>query len=330
MRSSRHASPLVGLLALVVAALGGAALGSAGDASAGTAKGTLTVNGESVTLKHAYARKVMGATMPDSQQFELRAPDEGETAVAGTFVVLTDVPLPVADLTYVSVLMGALESGKVQGVSWIVDGGGQVAQQSMYHRALSRSVPGSPDTFELARLDERVAGKAAADGDFFDDAWTYDLTFDATVAPLPKASLQPGTATGTLTVDGQVHQLRHAYARVEPGSFDPKKKQVVLDLFDVEVPEKTLKSRFAMMDLARGGKAHGLSVTIDAEGDVISGSFYLAGLEMASSTGWQQLETVAFDKGAIEGRLYSREAHDLLGHTVAIDARFHVAAGAVQ
>ena len=325
MRSSRHASPLVGLLALVVAAVGGAALGSAGDVEGGTAKGTLTVNGESVTLKHAYARKVMGATMPDSQQFELRAPDEGETAVAGTFVVLTDVPLPVADLTYVSSVEGALRDGKVQGITWVIHGKRQAGRQSLHHGALGSDVPGRPDTFEVSRLDARVAGKASAEADFFDDAWTYDVTFDAPVEPLPKPSMQPGTAAGTLTLDGKVYELRHAYAFLVPGFFDPKKKDVVLHLVDAPVPAATLADRFGPRDLIKAGKLHGLTVTIDANGRLISGGFHLAGLEFASSTGWQKLEPLLFDAGKIEGRLYSEGAHEIMDHELVLDARFHVA-----
>ena len=290
----------------------------------GTATGTLTVNGKAVTLKHAYARKVTGATMPDSNQFELRAPEEGETAAEGVLVVLTDRPLPVADLTYVSSIDGALRDGEVQGISWVIDKR-EAKRQSLHHAALGSEVPGRPDTFAVSRLDTRVAGKATAEADFFDDAWTYDVSFDAPVEPLPKPSMQPGTVAGTLTLDGKVYELRHAYARTEPGAFDPKKKDVVLHLVDAPVAESILADRFGPRDLIKAGKLHGLWVTIDANARVISGGFHLAGLEFASSTGWQQLEALAFDAGKIEGRLYSREAHEIMGHQLLLDARFNVA-----
>jgi hypothetical protein len=318
------------LLALGFATLlaAGAAAASA-DVKPGTATGTLTVNGKKVTLKHSYARRVTGATLPDSGQFELRPPEEGEKAAEATFVVLTDVPLPVADLTYVSALQTALAGGKVQGISWVVDKDGQAFHQSIVHKALGRDVPGHPDTFEVSGKDGHIAGKAASDADFFDDAWSYDVTFDATVAPLPTASMQPGSASGTLSVDGTVYQLRHAYARTEPGAFDPKQKQVVLELFDAEVAAGARKDHFAMIDLVRGGKVHGLSVTIDTDRRVITGGFYVTALESASSTGWQQLEAIAFDmKSGIEGRLYSKGVQDLLGHPVQIDVRFNVAPAA--
>jgi hypothetical protein len=297
----------------------------AADDKAGSATGTLTVNGTPIKLTHAYARKVRGATSPDSDQFELRPPREGETAAEGVFLVLTDAPLPVPDLTYVSSVQSALSDGKVQGISWIVDGKKQAQGQALHHRALSREVPGRPDSFEISRLDARVAGKAGAEADFFDDAWTYEVSFDAPVQPLPAASMQAGTATGTLTVDGKVYQLRHAYARKEPGAFDEKKTDVVLDLLDAPVPEAALKNRFGLRDLVAAGKVHGLSVTIDASGQVISGGFYMPGLEFASSTGWQKLEPVAFDASTLEGRLYSQGEHDLFEHKVTIDARFNVA-----
>ena len=311
-------------LAILALCLGCFCAPLSAQVSGGTATGTLTVNGEAVTLKHAYARKVSGATMPDSGQFELRRPEEGETAAEGVLVVLTDRPLPVADLTYVSSVEGASREGKVQGISWVVDSKRQAARQSLFHSALGSEVPGSPDAFEVSRLDARVAGKAAADADFFDDAWTYDVTFDAPVEALPKPSMTPGSAAGTLTVDGKVYELRHAYARTEPGAFDPKKRDVVVHLVDVAVPPVTFEDRFGPRDLIAAGKLHGLSVTIDAGGRVISGGFHLDGLEFASSTGWQQLETVAFDAGSIEGRLYSKGAHEMMGHQLVLDVRFNV------
>jgi len=310
---------IVGLCSLAAAAT------FAVEAAGGAATGTLTVNGKPIALEHAYARKVKGATTPDGGQFELRPPEEGETAAEATLVVLTDKPLPVADLTYVSSVEGALQGGAVQGISWIVDGKRQAARQSLHHGALGREVPGHPDTFEVSRLDDRVVGKAFAEADFFDDAWTYQVTFDAPVQPLPKPSMQAGTAAGTLTVDGKVYELRHAYARTEPGAFDETKKDVVLDLVDAPAPAATFKDHFGARDLVKAGKLHGLSVTIDASGRVISGSFYLPELEFASSTGWQQLETVAFDARTLEGRLYSKGAHEILGHQLVLDARFNVA-----
>lgn len=314
------------LLALAIVGLCVAALAVplAAEAPGGTATGTLTVNGKPVTLKHAYARKVMGAKLPESDQLELRPPEQGETAAEGVLVVLTDKPLPVADLTYVSTVEGALREGKVQGISWVVDATKRAHRQSLHHGALGREVPGSPDTFEVSRLDARVVGKAAAQADFFDDAWTYQVTFDAPVQPLPKASMQAGTAAGTLTVDGKVYELRHAYAHTEPGAFDETKKDVVLSLVDAEAPAATFKDRFGARDLVKAGKLHGLAVTIDASGRVISGSFYLPELEFASSTGWQQLEPVAFDARALEGRLYSKGAQEIMGHQLVLDARFNV------
>ncbi len=141
----------------------------------------------------------------------------------------------------------------------------------------------------------------------------------------PSHRWQPGTAAGTLTVDGKVYELRHAYAFTQPGFFDPKKKDVVLHLVDVPVPAAILADRFGPRDLIKAGKLHGLTVTIDANGRVISGGFHLAGLEFASSTGWQQLETLAFDTSTVEGRLYTREPHEIMDHELVLDARFNVA-----
>jgi hypothetical protein len=311
-------------LAVLALCLGAARSPLSAEVPGGTATGSLTVNGEAVALKHAYARRVTGATVPDSAQLELRRPEEGEAAAEGVLVVLTDRPLPVADLTYVSSVEGALREGEVQGIWWVVDGQRQAANQSLYHSALTNEVPGRPDTFAVSRLDARIAGKAFAAADFFDDAWTYDVTFDAPVQALPMPSMQPGAAAGTLTVDGKVYELRHAHARTQPGAFDPKTRDVVVDLVDVAVPPATFEDRFGSRDLVKAGKLHGLSVTIDAKGRVISGAFHLDGLEFASSTGWQQLETVAFDAGGLEGRLYSEGAHEIMGHQLVLDVRFRV------
>jgi hypothetical protein len=310
--------------ALVAAGLGLAALPGRAELAAGTAGGTLTVNGKKIALHHAYARKVKGAVPAESEGFEMRDPEPGETAAEGTYLVLTDVPLPVTDLAYVSAVESALSGGKVQGISWLVGPTKQPGKQDIYHSALKGQVAGNCDHFEITRLDSRIAGKAAEEDDFFDNAWTFDLTFDAPVAALPSRAMQPGTIAGTLTADGKSYTLTHVYARSEPGTFDPKKKQFVVDVVDAEVPPGALKDRFGMMDLARAGKVHGLSVTIDADRRVISGSFYLPGLEAASSTGWQQFEAVVFDAHAIEGRLYTKEPEEIFDHTLTLDARFDV------
>jgi hypothetical protein len=55
-------------------------------------------------------------------------------------------------------------------------------------------------------------------------------------AAAPPTGLAPGRAKGTITVNGKVVTLAHAYAALEPNPFDEKKSDIVVLLTDRPLP----------------------------------------------------------------------------------------------
>ena len=120
------------------------------------------------------------------------------------------------------------------------------------------------------------------------------------------AQAQPGTATGTFTVNGRQIGLRHAYASVQPGAFDAKTEDVRLLLTDLPVTELARTDTFALARLARGGQLHGIEVVLDAKGEPMSGFLFLDSFNgMVSVSGVHQFERKAFERLLISGRMFT-------------------------
>src|SRR5207247_524426 len=101
-----------------------------------------------------------------------------------------------------------------------------------------------------------------------------------------QAAGREGTVTGTLTLNGASTPLAHVYASVEPGIFDKAAEDVHILLSDVPLPDDTRADTFAMIHLARDGKARVVEVIVDASGQVISGAIYAKNFDgMVSVTG---------------------------------------------
>ena len=60
------------------------------------------------------------------------------------------------------------------------------------------------------------------------------------------ASAQPGTVTGTMTVNGKPFALRHVYASAQPAFFDKKSEDVRVLFTDVPLDEKQRADIFAI------------------------------------------------------------------------------------
>ena len=120
------------------------------------------------------------------------------------------------------------------------------------------------------------------------------------------AQAQPGTATGTFTVNGRQIGLRYAYASVQPGAFDAKTEDVRLLLTDVPVDEPSRTDTFALARLARGKKLNGIEVVLDAKGEPMSGFLFLDSFNgMVSVSGVHQFERKAFERLLISGRMFT-------------------------
>jgi hypothetical protein len=147
--------------------------GRADTAADGKAEGTLTVNGKTTTVAYAYARMVPGFFDKDKKD---------------THVIVSDVPLDAKALADEFVRIGMAKEGKLHAFEITIDADGKPVSTAWRHDGFKGPMPSglsSADVFTKKVLDGKVVEasyKSAAPGDFFDNTYSFDVTFRATVA----------------------------------------------------------------------------------------------------------------------------------------------------
>jgi hypothetical protein len=137
------------------------------------------------------------------------------------------------------------------------------------------------------------------------------------------ALAQPGTVTGTMTVNGTSFPLRYVYATAQPGFFDKKSEDVRVLLTDVPLDEKQRTDIFAITRLARSGQLHGVEVVVDAKGSPMSGAIFVEAFNgMASVAGMHHFEARAMERKLIAGRMFTDVPHTFDKVTWQYDATF--------
>jgi hypothetical protein len=174
IRLSRRAAVVVavlGLLTIAVSMTDGRA--DAADMD-GKAEGTLTVNDKTVKVAYAYARSVPGF-------FDKNTND--------TQVIVSDVPLDAEALADEFVRIGMAKEGKLHAFEITIDAKGTPVSTAWRHDGFKGPMPSglsTADVFTKKVLDGKVVEggyKSAADGEFFGNTYSFDVSFRATVAP---------------------------------------------------------------------------------------------------------------------------------------------------
>jgi hypothetical protein len=138
-----------------------------------------------------------------------------------------------------------------------------------------------------------------------------------------QAAGREGTVTGTLTLNGATTPLSHVYASAQPGAFDKKTEDVRVLLSDVPLDDDTRADTFALIHLARDGKARIVEVVIDASGAPISGSIFAKPFDgMVSVTGMHKFTRERLERTAIAGSLAMDTTHEFMGVTFRYEAHF--------
>ena len=145
--------------------------------------GTLTVNGKTVKLDHAYATT-------KKNPFDKKKTD--------VLVLFTDRELPAGAMNDDFTLMEARDKTHFNGVSAEIDDDKQVISGQVYSSSLKKmdqfSSTGTQKVDITARTPARIAGKLymPKEDTFFEDKYFYTVTFDvpigANVAPPPPAA----------------------------------------------------------------------------------------------------------------------------------------------
>jgi hypothetical protein len=140
------------------------------------------------------------------------------------------------------------------------------------------------------------------------------------------AAAQEGAAAGTLLIQGERVELRHAYALAQPGFFDKSRDDVRVVISDVALDETSLNDPFALIHLARERRLRAIEVILDADREPIGGAIYDGAFEgMVSVAGIHVFEPTVFERDRVAGHLHTRDASSFRDVTFSYDVTFAAA-----
>lgn len=115
-------------------------------------------------------------------------------------------------------------------------------------------------------------------------------------------------AKGTFTVGGKPINITQVYAYAVPGTFDPKKDDVVVLLCDAAVPAAGVRDMFERRDLVKAGKLHCVQQTISSNHEVINFRVEDSRFQMPETGGSteQRFEAKTLDAKTVAGRAFTR------------------------
>ena len=148
--------------------------GRADTLADGKAEGTLTVNGKTVKVAFAYARSVPGFFDPNTKDIQ---------------VIVSDASLAADALADPFVRIGLAKEGKLHAFEITVNAEGTPVSTAWRHDGFKGPMPSglsSADVFTKKVLDGKVVEasyKSAGDTEFFDNTYSFDVTFRAAIAP---------------------------------------------------------------------------------------------------------------------------------------------------
>src|SRR2546423_3189723 len=135
-----------------------------------------------------------------------------------------------------------------------------------------------------------------------------------------------GTASGTLTINGNAVKLTHAYAARKADPFDKTKQVSYILLADQEVPLAAVHDMGEMMMYDNEHHLNALELTVtDEEKQVISvgiTSPNLTGMGHFSGVGKQKLDLTSIDANHVAGRIYLEKPDDFFKNTYIYDVKF--------
>lgn len=250
--------------------------------AADTVKGTLTVDGKTVTLKHVVAiempkepprkrdddwiyqgndPKTLSAEERASYEEQAKADAEAALkALPGVIVVLSPAPLPAAMVDRVD----AFSAGRLAGyldtqpdLYLVLQFNEDGSQSNEVHGNAPNKVKTFGVDWNFEPTEETAAGSATRVGgtlsteqdekrrQFFESASiSAKASFDAAIRPVAAASLPktPGSAAGSLTYKDRKADLKYAYAYTTPSDALSDPGEVTLLLSEIEVPPDMVDS----------------------------------------------------------------------------------------
>jgi hypothetical protein len=142
---------------------------------------------------------------------------------------------------------------------------------------------------------------------------------------LPALALAPGTASGTLTINGKTVKMTHAYAARKKDPFDKAKQVTYVLLADHEVPPAAVHDTGEMMMFESKNPMNYLEITFDDKKQVIStgvNSALLQKMSHISGVGRQKLDLTANDATHVAGRFYLEKPEEFFDNKYIYDVKF--------
>ena len=143
-----------------------------------------------------------------------------------------------------------------------------------------------------------------------------------------------GTVKGTLTMNGNVTNLKYAYAVPRPDPFDKSKKVTCVIVSDIELPQTALLDDMELMSATMKTPMNGIQWLINDEKDVVSLQIYTThrkeGGSQFSSVGAQKLDLKDLSASHVAGRLYLPKPDDFFGDKYQYDVNFDLPVVAVK
>jgi hypothetical protein len=168
-------------------------------AADGKAEGTITVNGKTTKLSHAYARAVKGFFDKTKEDVE---------------VVLSDVPLEGKALEDQFERMHLAEAGKLHAFEITIDAEGKPISTAFRHNGFKGPSPSglsSEDVFTKKTFDGKTVDaryKSAKEQEFFGNTYAFDVAFKADIT----RALKPAPPTAAETAAAQKSPQAKVYA----------------------------------------------------------------------------------------------------------------------
>lgn len=258
----------------VLTALGLAALPA--RAADGKAEGSITVNGKTTKLTHAYARAAKGFFDKTKEDVE---------------VILTDVPLEPKALEDQFERIHMADAGKLHAFEITIDADGKPISTAFRHNGFKGPSPSglsSADVFTKKVFDGKAVDasyKSAKEHEFFGNTYSFDVSFKADITRAPK----PVPPSAAETAAAQKSPEAKAYAgylkAVQKEDLASLKKLMAsemakeLDRPDAKDMLKMIKMMSAtdiqVLKVAEKGDTAELTVSGKQDGNVSNGTVHM-------------------------------------------------------
>jgi hypothetical protein len=249
----------------------------AARAADGKAEGTITVNGKTTKLAHAYARAVKGFFDKTKEDVE---------------VILSDVPLEGKALEDQFERIHMADAGKLHAFEITIDADGKPISTAFRDNGFRKASPSglsSEDVFTKKVFDGKtVEGryKSAKPHEFFGDTYSFDVSFRADVFHAPKAVAPTAAETAAAQKSPQASVYAAYLKAVQKEDLGALKKLFTtaqarhLDDPDAKKMVGMVKMMSAtdvkVLKVVETGDKADLTVTGKQDGNAVNGTVHMA------------------------------------------------------